>query len=38
VALDADNVEGLLWHGWFEKEATNLPVTKSSTEAEGGVV
>jgi tetratricopeptide (TPR) repeat protein len=24
VALDPDNVDGLLWHGWFEKEAGNL--------------
>ena len=30
MALDADNVEGPLWHGWCEKEASNLPVTEDA--------
>jgi tetratricopeptide (TPR) repeat protein len=30
VALDPENFEGLLWHGWLEKEAGNLPVAEEA--------
>jgi tetratricopeptide (TPR) repeat protein len=30
VALDPDNVNGLLWHGWFEKEAGNLSAAEKA--------
>jgi tetratricopeptide (TPR) repeat protein len=30
VALDPDNVNGLFWHGWLQKDAGNLPAAEDA--------
>jgi hypothetical protein len=30
VALDLENVQGLLWHGWLQQEVGNLPAAEEA--------